>query len=79
MIEKKGRKKRVSGGSAYLKYSGLGFQLFAMVGLALWVGQKIDAKFELDPPYITILFILIAFGGFMAKLIVDLSKDQNAS
>jgi uncharacterized membrane protein len=80
MIDNKGKKRKKSGGgSAYLKYSGLGFQLVAMILIALWLGNKVDTKFNFDPPYFTILFILVAFFGFMAKLVVDLSKDQNAS
>lgn len=70
------KKKRKTSGSSYLKYSGLGFQMVAIILLALWLGNMVDTKYSFDPPYFTILFILVAFGSFMAKLVVDLSKDN---
>ncbi len=74
MIEKP--KKNRKSGNSYLKYSGLGFQMVAIIMAALWLGSKIDTKFNFDPPYFTILFILLAFGLFMTKLVVDLSKED---
>jgi F0F1-type ATP synthase assembly protein I len=59
----------------YLKYSGIGFTLFALLGIAVYAGQKLDAYLELEQPWFTILFLLLGFGGWVAKLMKDLEMD----
>ena len=34
--------------NSFLKYSGLGLQLFGSIGLAAWIGLKLDQFFELE-------------------------------
>lgn len=59
----------------YLKYSGIGFTLFALLAIAVYGGQKLDAYLGLDQPWFTILFLLLGFGGWVAKLMKDLETD----
>lgn len=62
--------------SSALKYSGLAFQLAALIVVAIWSGQWLDAKLGLEQPYITILLTLLLFTGFMYKLYKDLIDDN---
>lgn len=56
---------------SYLKYSGIAFQLAAIVFIAYWVGGKIDKWLNL--PYIaTFVLILTVFSLYIYKLYVEL-------
>ncbi len=62
----------------YLKYSGMALQLFALLGIAAWLGQKLDKSLHTADPYFTILLILLFTGGFFYKLVKDLNqKDES--
>jgi hypothetical protein len=62
----------------YLKYSGIVFQLFALLGLGAWLGQYLDAKLNTADPYFTILFILLFSAAFFYKLVKDLGRKDEA-
>ena len=59
----------------YLKYSGIGFTLFGLLAIAVFAGQKLDEYLALDQPWFTILFLLLGFAGWVAKLMRDLAQD----
>ncbi|KXK40504.1 MAG: AtpZ/AtpI family protein [Saprospiraceae bacterium] len=61
---------------AYLKYSGLAFQMAGVVIFGYLIGQWLDRKLLLEKPYITILLIILFFAGFMYKLYLDLTKEK---
>ena len=61
---------------AYLKYSGLAFQLAAVVFLGLWAGTKLDEYFASEQPYFTIFLVLGLFTAYMYKLYIDLIKKK---
>ena len=56
----------------YMKYAGLGFQMAAIFFIGIYGGKKLDAYFENETPYITILLILFLFVGYMVKLFYEL-------
>lgn len=58
----------------YLKYSGLVFQLFVLLAIAAWLGQKLDAYMKTSDPYFTIALILLFTTGFFYSLIKELSR-----
>lgn len=60
--------------NSYLKYSGLGLQLFATIGLAAWAGLKLDQYLGLKFPAFLLGFVFIAFGGSMYLLYKGLNK-----
>lgn len=61
---------------AYLKYSGIAFQLVAMVLIGLFLGQWVDEKMGNEKPLITILCILVFFTLYMIRLYYDLIKSD---
>ena len=63
----------------YLKYSGMVFQLFVLLGAGAWLGQYLDEKLKTSDPYFTILFILLFTAAFFYKLVKDLGQKDEAS
>lgn len=55
--------------NAYLKYSGLAFQMLAAIGLAVWAGLELDEYLELRFPVFLVLFTLMAV---MASLVITI-------
>ncbi|RLD17740.1 MAG: hypothetical protein DRI33_04800 [Caldiserica bacterium] len=43
----------------YIKYSGLGFQLLAVILLGVFIGSKLDQYFELESGALTAAFSLL--------------------
>ena len=55
----------------YVKYSGLTFQMAALILLGYWVGSKIDGWLDLSIPIFTIILIVT----FIILSIYSLIKD----
>ena len=63
-IKNKETKNQNSRLNDYAKYSGLAFQMGAIIGIAAWGGVKLDELVETNQPTFTI--ILSLFGVFAA-------------
>ena len=59
----------------YVKYSGLAFQMAALILLGYWVGGKIDAWLDLRIPVFTIILIVTFIVLSIYSLIKSLPKD----
>jgi F0F1-type ATP synthase assembly protein I len=66
------RKKPVN---TFLKYSGLGLQMMASIGIGAWLGFKLDQYFEFKFPIFLLTFVFLIFGGLMFQLYRSLNKD----
>ena len=44
----------------YIKYSGIGMQMFVIIGFGCYGGFKLNAYLELDKPYITAIVSLLS-------------------
>ena len=62
--------------NAYLKYSGLAFQLLAAIGVMGWAGYKLDQYLEIKFPAFTLLFGFIGFGGMMIQIYKSVKRDN---
>lgn len=60
--------------NAYLKYSSLAFQLFATIGIAGWLGYKLDNYLSLSFPVFLISFVILSFGGMMYRVFKQLNE-----
>jgi F0F1-type ATP synthase assembly protein I len=60
----------------FLKYSGLGIQLLATIGVAAYIGLRIDRYFEFKFPLFLLSFVLLSFGGTMYQLYRALNKEN---
>ncbi len=61
--------------SEYVKYSGLAFQMAALILLGYWLGGKIDKWFDFTLPIFTIILILAFMSLSFYSLIKSLPKD----
>ena len=59
-----------------MKYAGMAFQMLAYFGIGLFIGIKLDEKFNTDTPYFTILGLLLFAGAYFYRLIKDLEKNK---
>jgi len=66
--------KKQTPSDSYLKYSGLGLQLFVTIGVGAWAGHKLDQYVEIKFPAFLLSFVLIAFVGSMYFLYKALNK-----
>ena len=51
--------------NSFLKYSGLGLQLLLSIGLAAWVGLKLDRYFELEFPAFLLILVEMASAQYV--------------
>lgn len=58
----------------YMRYSGLGIQLLLTIGVAGWLGYKLDGYLALKFPVFMLLFGFMAFGGSMYQIYRSLNK-----
>jgi len=57
-----------------MKYSGMAFQMIAIIGVITYVGTRLNDYWELDPPIVTALFALF---GVLAALYLTLKDFIN--
>ncbi|MBC8110716.1 MAG: AtpZ/AtpI family protein [Verrucomicrobia bacterium] len=63
--------------SGWLRYTSLGFQMMATIGLAVWLGRFLDAKTGMEQiPAFTIGLLLLAVVGSLIGLIRGFTKNQ---
>jgi len=67
-------KKKARSNNKLLKFSGIAFQLAILIALAIWAGTTLDDKMGNDMQYMTALFVILAFTGFILNLFRDLKN-----
>ena len=60
--------------NAYLKYSGLAFQMIGVIIVAVWAGMKLDEYLGLRFPIFLVVFTLMAVTASLFLTIKGLSK-----
>lgn len=63
--ENSGRRRRQN---TVLRYGGLGMQMLLTIGVAGWLGHKLDGYLSLEFPAFLLLFVMFALGGTLYKL-----------
>ncbi len=56
-----------------MKYSGMAFELLAIVLISVYLGSWIDDYFGFQKPYIMLLLIIVLFVGYMIRMFKDLN------
>lgn len=59
---------------SYARYSGLAFQMFAIIGLGIFGGYKLDQWLESGFPAFTVLMSVISVGAAIYIAVKDLLK-----
>lgn len=47
----------------FIRYSGLAFEMIAIMGIGVWVGAKIDQWLELNFPAFTLFLMILSVVG----------------
>jgi len=58
----------------YARYTGIAFQMMAVMALSAWLGYKLDQTLDFSFPIFTLVFILTALGLLMYKLIKSFTR-----
>ncbi|GJM27414.1 MAG: hypothetical protein DHS20C17_00490 [Cyclobacteriaceae bacterium] len=58
----------------YARYTGIAFQMMAVMAISAWLGYKVDQQLNFQFPVFTLVFILIAIGLILYKLVKSLSN-----
>jgi F0F1-type ATP synthase assembly protein I len=61
--------------NAYLKYSGIAFQMLATIALAVWAGIALDRYLAWRFPAATVSFALLGIFASMWQIIKSLPKN----
>ncbi len=69
--------KKLKAYNGYLKYSSLGLQLLAAIGVFGWLGYKLDRFLGIRFPAFMLLFGLLAFAGMMYQVYRSVNRDKN--
>ena len=60
----------------YIKYSAVGFQMMATIGLLTFIGYKIDASRNAKTPYFTAGFSLLGVIVGILQVVRQLNSDK---
>lgn len=60
---------------AFAKYSGLAFQMLAIIGGSTWLGTWLDARYHSRNPWFTIGLMLLGVLVALLQVIRSLTKD----
>ncbi len=59
-----------------MKYSGMAFQMVAIIFAITFLGKRLNDYWELDPPYVTAIFALFSVLAALYLTLKDLIKPQ---
>lgn len=72
----------ISSDSSFLKYSGIGFQLVAVILIFLFIGIWLDGKFGTKFIFTLVLTLIGFFGGFYSFYLtikdLNIKKDKKS-
>jgi apolipoprotein N-acyltransferase len=57
----------------YARYTGIAFQMMAVMAISAWVGYKLDQWLSIEFPVFTLGFTVVAIGLVLYKLVKSLS------
>ena len=61
---------------AFAKYSGIAFQMLAIIGLSTWLGTWLDGHFYSKNPWFTITLMLLGLLLALYQVIRSLTKES---
>ena len=70
-------KSKKSGGNPFLRFTGIAFQMGALIGLGAWGGTELDAWAKNEKPVYTIILCLLAIGISLYLIIKEALKLAN--
>jgi len=68
-------KKEINNLSKYAYYSGLGFQMIAIIGVFTFIGYKLDERMESEKPILTAILSLLGVCVSLYSVIKSVNKN----
>ncbi|MDV3310001.1 MAG: AtpZ/AtpI family protein [Cyclobacteriaceae bacterium] len=59
-----------------IRYGGLGMQMLLTIGVAGWLGHKLDEYLSLEFPAFLLVFVMLALGGTLYKLYRAVKQEK---
>ena len=60
---------------AFARYSGIGVQMLAIIGLSTWLGLWLDKHYQTQNPWFTIGLMLLGLGAALYNVIRSLTRE----
>lgn len=76
-MENKPLKSQKDAFAKYIRYSGLGFQMIATIGLFTWLGDQTDRYYQNEKPTATAVFALIGVCLSIYWVIRGVAKNRD--
>jgi len=54
----------------------MAFEMVILMLIAIWIGGWLDEKLDLEQPIMTIVLVLLAAGGFLYRLVKNVSSGS---
>ncbi|TGD78379.1 AtpZ/AtpI family protein [Hymenobacter wooponensis] len=61
---------------SFARYSGIGIQMLATIGLSTWAGYWLDGHFQTKTPWFTVALMLLGLFAALYNVIRSVTKDQ---
>ncbi|QJX47077.1 AtpZ/AtpI family protein [Hymenobacter taeanensis] len=61
---------------SFARYSGIGIQMLATIGLSTWAGYWLDGHFQTKTPWFTVGLMLLGLFAALYNVIRSVTKDQ---
>ena len=78
MAKPRDRKKINLKDNAYLKYSGMAFQIVAYLLVGIFIGKKLDTHFDTEQPIFTAILAMLFLAAYFFKLYIDLNRGKDS-
>ncbi|TMI92426.1 MAG: AtpZ/AtpI family protein [Bacteroidetes bacterium] len=65
--------------SDLLRYSALGTQIFVALGLAVFIGLKVDKWLKISAPLLVLILPIVVLAGIIYKIVKETSKQKNGN
>ncbi|HEB62617.1 MAG TPA: AtpZ/AtpI family protein [Bacteroidetes bacterium] len=61
----------------YARYSGMAFELLALILIMVFAGKKLDAYFDNKKSFLTAALVVFGVIGYMVRLYYEITKKNN--
>jgi len=61
----------------YLRFSGLGFQMLAIIGICTWLGHYVDSNQTREFPLFTVILSLFGVGASLYLVFKEVNNSDN--
>jgi hypothetical protein len=72
------QQKHSKNNNTVLRYAGLGAQIFAALGIAVFIGYKVDQWINISIPLLVWLLPLLVLAGMIFQLVKDTGKRNSS-